>query len=48
MAAPTYPIDLPTVLRLADADNLQVAMAREQIRQAYAELREGTFIKEQG
>lgn len=28
------PIDLPTALRLANADNLQVAMAREQIRQA--------------
>jgi outer membrane protein TolC len=30
------PIDLPTALRLADADNLQVAVAREQIRQALA------------
>jgi outer membrane protein TolC len=28
------PIDLPTALRLANADNLQVAVAREQIRQA--------------
>ncbi len=30
------PIDLPTALRLANADNLQVALAREQIRQALA------------
>ena len=30
------PIDLPTALRLANADNLQVAVAREQIRQALA------------
>lgn len=34
--APTYPIDLPTALRLADGSNLQVAVAREQIRQAWA------------
>jgi len=32
----TLPIDLPTALRLANADNLQVALAREQIRQALA------------
>lgn len=32
-----YPIDLPTALRLAEADNLQIAFAREQIAQAYAE-----------
>lgn len=32
-----YPIDLPTALRLADADNLQVTQAREQIQLAYAE-----------
>ena len=32
-----FPIDLPTALRLADADNLQVALAREQVQQAYAE-----------
>lgn len=32
-----YPIDLPTALRLAEADNPQVVLAREQIRQAYAE-----------
>ncbi len=31
-----YPISLPTALQLADAENLQVAFAREQIRQAYA------------
>jgi len=30
------PIDLPTALRLANANNLQVAVAREQIRQALA------------
>ena len=30
------PIDLPTALRLANADNLQVALAREQIREALA------------
>ncbi|MGH7135014.1 MAG: TolC family protein, partial [Pirellulales bacterium] len=35
-APPSMPIDLPTALRLADADNLQVAVAREQIRQALA------------
>ncbi len=33
-APASLPIDLPTALRLANADNLQVAMAREQIRQA--------------
>ncbi|HEY2893737.1 MAG TPA: hypothetical protein VGJ16_05980, partial [Pirellulales bacterium] len=31
-----YPIDLPTALRLADADNLQVAFAREQVTLALA------------
>ena len=31
-----FPIDLPTALQLADAENLQVALAREQIRQAFA------------
>ena len=31
-------IDLPTALRLADANNLQVAVAREQIRQALAKV----------
>ncbi|HEV2972741.1 MAG TPA: TolC family protein [Pirellulales bacterium] len=34
--ADAYPIDLATALRLADAGNLQVAYAREQIRQALA------------
>jgi outer membrane protein TolC len=34
---PEYPIDLVTALRLADADNLQIALAREQIQQAFAE-----------
>ena len=33
-----YPIDLPTALQLAEADNLQVALAREQVRSAYANL----------
>jgi outer membrane protein TolC len=33
---PTYPIDLSTALRLADAGNLQVAFAREQVNQALA------------
>ncbi|MBS0210291.1 MAG: TolC family protein [Planctomycetes bacterium] len=32
-----YPIDLVTTLRLADGSNLQVAVAREQIRQAWAQ-----------
>ncbi|MBL8828424.1 MAG: hypothetical protein JNM18_15690, partial [Planctomycetaceae bacterium] len=35
-AATTYPIDLPTALRLAQGDNLRVAYAREQITQAWA------------
>lgn len=35
--ANVLPLDLPTALRLADADNLTVALAREQIQQAYAE-----------
>ncbi len=30
------PIDLPTALHLANAENLQVAVAREQVRQAWA------------
>lgn len=33
-----YPIDLVSVLRLADGSNLQVAIAREQIQQAWAGL----------
>jgi outer membrane protein TolC len=33
-----YPIDLPTALQLADADNLQVRLAREQVLAAYASL----------
>jgi outer membrane protein TolC len=38
-AAPTtYPIDLPTVLRLADADNPTVAVARARVREAVANL----------
>lgn len=36
-ANPEYPIDLVTALRLADADNLTIGLAREQIQQAYAE-----------
>jgi outer membrane protein TolC len=35
--AADYPIDLVTALRLADADNLTIGLAREQIQQAYAE-----------
>jgi outer membrane protein TolC len=35
--AADYPIDLLTALRLADADNLTIGLAREQIQQAYAE-----------
>ena len=35
-AQQSTPIDLPTALRLANADNLQVAVAREQIGQALA------------
>ncbi len=37
-APPNFPIDLPTALRLADANNLIVAFAREQISQALAGL----------
>jgi outer membrane protein TolC len=33
----SYPIDLPTALRLANADAVQINLAREQIQQAYAE-----------
>ena len=33
-----YPIDLPTALQLADAGNYQVMFAREQIRQAWAQV----------
>jgi outer membrane protein TolC len=35
--AALYPVDLPTALQLANADNCQVALAREQIRQAWAQ-----------
>jgi outer membrane protein TolC len=35
-APAALPIDLPTALRLADAENLQVSFAREQVRQALA------------
>jgi outer membrane protein TolC len=31
----SFPIDLPTALRLGDSDSLQVAVAQEQMRQAY-------------
>ena len=34
----TYPIDLPTALRLGDADSLQIAVAREQLAVATARL----------
>ncbi len=33
-----YRIDLSTALRLADADNTQIALAKERIKQAEAEL----------
>lgn len=32
----TFPIDLPTALRLAGANNLQIALASERIEEAYA------------
>jgi len=35
--AAEYPIDLITALRLADADNLTIGLAREQVQQAYGE-----------
>jgi outer membrane protein TolC len=35
-ASNCYPIDLPTALQLADASNLQVRLAREQVLAAYA------------
>lgn len=39
IAAPNAnPIDLPTALQLADGNNVQVAFAREQIRQAWAKV----------
>ena len=44
LANERFPIDFPTVLRLADADNLQVASAREQIQQAYAEYRQANVL----
>jgi outer membrane protein TolC len=37
-ASSGYPIDLPTALRLADAGNLQVAFAREQVNLAMAKV----------
>jgi outer membrane protein TolC len=43
-AMPSYPIDLPTALRLADADHVQVALAREQVQQAYAEYRQAGVL----
>jgi len=39
-----YPIDLPTALRLADAENMQVNIAREQVQQAYAEYRSAAAL----
>lgn len=45
MEAPeSLPIDLPTALRLANADNLQVALAREQIRQALASVEQAKAL----
>ncbi|HET6879878.1 MAG TPA: TolC family protein [Pirellulales bacterium] len=43
-APKSLPIDLPTALRLANADNLQVAVAREQIRQALASVAAANVI----
>jgi outer membrane protein TolC len=43
-ATANYPIDLPTALRLADADNVQVALAREQVQQAYAEYQQAGVL----
>src|SRR5262245_9398200 len=38
------PIDLPTALRLADANNPTVALARERINEAYAFLRHAQVL----
>src|SRR5262249_46541260 len=38
------PIDLPTALRLADANNPTVALARERINEAYAFLRQAQVL----
>jgi outer membrane protein TolC len=40
----TYPIDLPTALQLADANNLQVAFAREQVNQAMAQVQAANVL----
>src|SRR5262249_44533932 len=40
----SLPIDLPTVLRLADASNPTIALARERVREAYAHLREAEVL----
>src|SRR5579863_968336 len=40
----SLPIDLPTALRLANADNLQIAFAREQIRQALARVEQAKSL----
>jgi outer membrane protein TolC len=38
------PIDLPTALRLADANNPTIALARERINEAYAHLRQAQVL----
>src|SRR5262249_33909320 len=38
------PIDLPTALRLADANNPTIALARERINEAYANLRQAQAL----
>ncbi len=38
------PIDLPTTLRLADANNPTIALARERINEAYANLRQAQVL----
>lgn len=38
-ASQLHPIDLPTALQLADAGNFQIALAREQIRQSWAQVK---------
>jgi outer membrane protein TolC len=43
-APESLPIDLPTALRLANAGNLQVALAREQIRQALARVEQANAL----
>jgi len=39
-----YPIDLMTAMRLAGANHLQIALATERIREAYARLKQAKVI----